>query len=66
MGLNFILFSEKQVFILINFIVIAWLDGKHVVFGKVISGLDFLTILENIEVLENDVPSKEIKIVNCG
>lgn len=43
------------------------LDGKHVVFGKVLKGMG---IVNEIEVMEtdksNDRPLKEVKIENCG
>jgi len=41
------------------------LDGKHVVFGKVTSGLE---IVKKIEQLGNQegVPSKSVEITNCG
>ena len=41
------------------------LDGKHVVFGKCIEGLDYLDILEEIET-EGDRPKETIKIVDSG
>ncbi|KAJ1865278.1 hypothetical protein LPJ73_000043 [Coemansia sp. RSA 2703] len=42
-----------------------WLDGKHVVFGKVIGGLD---VVKNIEKLgsETGKTSKKIVITDCG
>lgn len=42
-----------------------WLNGRHVVFGKVIDGLD---ILDKIEELgqPDGTPSKDIVISNCG
>ena len=41
------------------------LDGKHVVFGKLIKGMDVLDELENSP--ENgSKPDPEIKIVDCG
>ena len=42
------------------------LDGKHVVFGKIIDNLEFLDKLEEVETQENDLPASEIRIVNCG
>ena len=50
----------------ITFKATEWLDGKHVVFGKVVKGLDFLDTLESIPVGENDIPEQEILIVDCG
>lgn len=44
----------------------SWLDGKHVVFGRVKSGLSFLDELENVKTEAGDVPSETIKIVDCG
>ena len=43
-----------------------WLDNKHVVFGIVISGFDIIKRIENIETNENDKPSVDIIIENCG
>ena len=33
-----------------------WLDGKHVVFGKVVKGLDYLDLLEEVPTDSHDVP----------
>ena len=43
----------------------SWLDGKHVVFGKIISNLN---ILNNINILNtiNESPEKDLIIVDCG
>ncbi|KAJ2704139.1 cytochrome P450 cyp2 [Coemansia sp. IMI 203386] len=43
----------------------SWLDGKHVVFGKVLTGLD---IVKQIEALgtPNGKPTKKIEIADCG
>lgn len=41
------------------------LDEKHVVFGKVISGLNLVRTLENIET-ENNKPKKSCIIEDCG
>ena len=41
------------------------LDGKHVVFGKVVSGLDMLTKMEQ-EGSMNGTPKKIITIKDCG
>jgi peptidylprolyl isomerase len=43
----------------------SWLDGKHVVFGKVIEGMDIVKIIEN-EGSHTGATKKEIKIVDSG
>jgi len=40
-----------------------WLVGKHTVFGKVTSGMDIVTKIENTPVNENDLPTTAV-IVN--
>lgn len=42
------------------------LDGKHVVFGKVVVGYNILEIMENEPVDDNDRPLHNIMISNCG
>lgn len=41
------------------------MNGKHVVFGKVIENLDLLDKVENLET-ENDKPKEDVVIVDCG
>jgi cyclophilin family peptidyl-prolyl cis-trans isomerase len=41
------------------------LDGKHVVFGKVIAGRSTVRVIEDAPV-KNDSPQEEIIIVDCG
>ena len=43
-----------------------WLDGRHVVFGKVTDGMDIVFSLEKVETDRNDKPVKTIKIEDCG
>ena len=43
-----------------------WLDGKHVVFGKIIKGLEFIKEIENIETDNEDKPIINVIIENCG
>ena len=42
-----------------------WLDGKHVVFGKVIQGLDIVKKMEKCGT-SSGRPIKQVKIANCG
>ncbi|KAJ3140815.1 Peptidyl-prolyl cis-trans isomerase B [Physocladia obscura] len=45
----------------------SWLDGQHVVFGKVLEGLE--EVLEGIQKVEtgrNDKPVHDVEILNCG
>ena len=43
----------------------SWLDDKHVVFGKVVEGHDFLDTLEKVECKGSD-PIHKVTIVDCG
>ena len=44
-----------------------WLDGKHVVFGKVTKGLDFLSEIEEVPCNQpGDKPKQTVTIVDCG
>lgn len=42
------------------------LDGKHVVFGKVVKGTDLVDKLNEIETEPNDKPVDDIRILDCG
>lgn len=50
----------------ITTIVTAWLDGKHVVFGKVLSGMDVVRAIERLDTDNADRPVKTVKIASCG
>lgn len=43
----------------------AHLDGRHVVFGRVIKGMDVVREIEAQQTV-NDKPMKDVVIVNCG
>ncbi|KAJ9067303.1 Peptidyl-prolyl cis-trans isomerase B [Entomophthora muscae] len=43
----------------------SWLDGKHVVFGRVIGGMDIITKIEKLPTT-NDKPNKDVVIADCG
>eukprot|EP01006_Ploeotia_vitrea_P023191 TRINITY_DN55634_c0_g1_i1.p1 TRINITY_DN55634_c0_g1~~TRINITY_DN55634_c0_g1_i1.p1 ORF type:complete len:302 (-),score=34.89 TRINITY_DN55634_c0_g1_i1:253-1158(-) len=42
------------------------LDGIHVVFGEVTSGIDILRVMEKLETTEGGRPKTSIRIKNCG
>jgi peptidylprolyl isomerase len=42
------------------------LDGRHVVFGRVVQNLEFLDTLEEVRTGANDLPEEDITIVDCG
>ncbi|KAF1326373.1 Peptidyl-prolyl cis-trans isomerase, partial [Globisporangium splendens] len=42
------------------------LDGKHVVFGKVVEGLDIITRIENLETDKGDKPVLPVVIADSG
>jgi cyclophilin family peptidyl-prolyl cis-trans isomerase len=43
-----------------------WLDGKHVVFGQVIKGMEVVKEIEGLETDGDDKPKVEVVIENCG
>ncbi|KAL7335102.1 Peptidyl-prolyl cis-trans isomerase B [Mucor circinelloides] len=44
----------------------SWLDGKHVVFGKVLEGMDIVSKIENCEKGYRDKPKVDIVIADSG
>ncbi|EFN68527.1 Peptidyl-prolyl cis-trans isomerase 5 [Camponotus floridanus] len=43
-----------------------WLDGKHVVFGKIIKGMSIVRKIEQTSTDPRDRPQKDIVIADCG
>jgi cyclophilin family peptidyl-prolyl cis-trans isomerase len=44
---------------------LSYMDGKNVVFGRVVNGMRTIKVIEKIECF-NQVPNSNIKIVNAG
>ena len=50
----------------ITFAPTSWLDGKHVVFGRVEKGYEIVQKIETLKTAPNDKPFEMVKIVDCG
>ena len=46
-------------------VVTSWLDGKHVVFGEVVSGMELVKEIEKMGT-ESGKTKKKVVISNCG
>lgn len=44
----------------------SWLDGRHVVFGKVLNGMDVVRAIENTEIGQRDRPVNDVVIKDSG
>ena len=42
------------------------LDGKHVVFGEVVEGMDVVRAIEDVEKDSKDKPKEDVIILDCG
>ncbi|KAH1243147.1 Peptidyl-prolyl cis-trans isomerase CYP40 [Glycine max] len=42
------------------------LDGKHVVFGKVVKGMGVVRSVEHVATGDDDRPALDVKVVDCG
>lgn len=50
----------------ITTVITSWLDGAHVVFGKVIDGFDVVDYMEKVKTSYGDKPVLELKIASTG
>ncbi|KAJ3772932.1 cyclophilin-like domain-containing protein [Lentinula raphanica] len=51
----------------ITTVVTSWLDGKHVVFGEVLEGMDVVNAIEDVDQdKSSNRPLKDVTIVDCG
>jgi len=43
-----------------------WLDGKHVIFGKILEGMSVVRKIENTKTGSGDKPVEDVVIADCG
>lgn len=44
----------------------SWLDGRHVVFGDVLEGMEVVRKIENTTTGAMDKPVKDVVVADCG
>ncbi|KAK2141260.1 hypothetical protein LSH36_1133g00013 [Paralvinella palmiformis] len=44
----------------------SWLDGRHVVFGKILEGMKLIRKIESMTTDARDRPEKDVVIADCG
>jgi peptidyl-prolyl cis-trans isomerase B (cyclophilin B) len=50
----------------ITFVKTPWLDGRHVVFGRVVNGMDVVKDVEKVKTNNRDQPKEDVVISDCG
>ncbi len=50
----------------ITTVITSWLDGRHVVFGEVLEGMDIVQKIENTRTSERDRPETDVLIAKSG
>lgn len=50
----------------ITTVVTSWLDGRHVVFGEVISGMEVVHLIEKVKKAPGDKPAERVTITKSG
>ncbi|KIL65929.1 hypothetical protein M378DRAFT_186290 [Amanita muscaria Koide BX008] len=58
--------NGQQYSLFITTVVTSWLDGRHVVFGKILDGMDIVKAIENVPKGSGDKPKEDVIIVDCG
>lgn len=56
--------NNSQFFILLT--KAGWLDGRHVVFGKITEGMDVVERIAQVETDDADFPMKPVRVIDCG
>jgi len=50
----------------VTFVKTPWLDGRHVVFGRVLKGMDVVKDVEKVKTNNRDQPKEDVVISDCG